>query len=347
MTYEILEEFPVESPEWHEQRRHTLGASEVAAVLGLSRFQTPLGVYRTKMGAPHEIPENLSYFGRAMEPVMAQWVRDKHPEVGPVLPGFAARNPQCSWLSASPDRVTDSAGVLHPLELKNSSEWSRKEWDNGVPDYYKIQSLVQQLVLGAHGGHLAVLHGGNRPDLYRVPWDQDAVNQIIELTQAWWLHHVVAQVPPEPSTLGEVEAVQFNSGNGIDGDDRLLMAWYLDGLQRSTYKEAEEGIEAVKAAYKELLSHEHADELRFEGRPLYTWRRSKDAEVFDRERFTSDHPDLAARYSRTVPGSLRFLRKSVKDFEADPPPGWAPGMRVADVLEQYADLTIWKKEPTP
>lgn len=343
MTYTILEEFKQDSPEWHEARRDSLGASEVAAVLGLSPWQTPLSVYRTKMGVPNEIPENLAYFGHALEAPIAQWIRDKHPEVGPVKAGISVRSTEYPWLTATPDRLADQVGLLIPIELKTSSAFSKSSWADGVPDYYRIQSIVQQGILGAPHGWLAVLHGGNDPELHRIPFDAEVWEQIVTITKEWWFTHVIGQVEPDPSSMSEMESAKANTGKTVDGDERLLTAWYLDGLERSAYKSAEEQIEAVKAAYKELLSTVGADELTYEGKPLYSWKRSKDVLAFDRAAFERDHPELVQKYTRLVPGSLRFLRKTVKEFQDNPPASWEAGMTVTDVLAQYGELSEWRK----
>jgi putative phage-type endonuclease len=289
MTYEILPALEVDSPEWHDARRTSLGASEVAAVLGLSRYQTPLDVYKAKMGVRRDIPENLSYFGRALEPVIAQWLRDKHPELGPILEGFAAVNPDHDWLSASPDRLRDSAGFLHPIELKTSSEWSRKEWDAGVPDYYKIQSLVQQIVLGVHGGHLAVLHGGNRPELYEVPWDQDAVDQIIDITGLWWRQHVLLEVPPEPTTYSEalevypgIESEQFEISESLFG---ILEQRDVDSSDMYALKKK---LDLVKEHI--ALAVGNATVLMYQGMPAYTYKRQNGAAQVDTEKLQKEYP---------------------------------------------------------
>jgi putative phage-type endonuclease len=313
VTFQVLPEYEVDSLDWHEARRATLGASEVAAVLGLSKYQTPLTVYRAKMGVPNEIPENLAYFGRVLEPVIAQWVRDKHPEVGPVLSGFGAVNPAYPWLSATPDRVTDAAGVLHPLELKTSSEWSRKEWEQGVPDYYKIQSLVQQLVLGVEGGHLAVLHGGNRPELYEVPWDKDSADQIIDLTRTWWDAHVVARVAPDPTNYAEALEVY----PGLDGET-LEVSPTLFGIleQRDVDSSDMYALKKKLDLVKEHIALEvgNATVLTYQGSPVYNYARQNGSRQTDYELLQQRWPDAyAATVSQPRFPVLRRIKKKDSD----------------------------------
>lgn len=50
MTFEILPRYPDGSDAWMEQRRHSIGASDVAAVLGESPWSTPYRVWLDKIG---------------------------------------------------------------------------------------------------------------------------------------------------------------------------------------------------------------------------------------------------------------------------------------------------------
>ena len=342
-AFEALPTLPQDSTAWHEQRARHIGASDIAAILGLSRHRTAREVYRAKMGAPHTIDENLAFFGHELEEPLARWIGWKHPEVGRIHSGFSARSTAHPIFSAAPDRTVFVGDTIIPIELKTSSAWMKDEWEDGVPDYYYVQSIQQQGVLGAPYGWVAVLHGGNQPEIFKVPFEETVWQQIVEIGEAWWERHVVAQTEPEAHSIDEFTADKVNTGAAIEGDERLLMAWYLDGLARAAYKTESERIEAVKDAYRELLGRAQADEIRYQGRPLYTWKRSKDVVSFDKAAFEHDHPDMVQQYTRVIPGSVRFLRKTVKDLEANPPAGWEPGITVSEVLETYEELHAWKE----
>lgn len=333
------------TPEWLRLRKGFVGASEVACILGLSRYSTPLGIYNDKLNP--NITDDMSEWqewGHRLENAIATWVADSQGLTVLPSPGLL-QSIEAPWLGATPDRVTDQG---EPIELKTSDRFMADEWADGVPDYYRIQVLVQMIVLGARRGYLAVLHGGNRPEFFTIEWDQAVVDQIIDITKRFWQNHVMARIAPEPTTSDELALVHKDSGDALEGDERLLMAWWLDGQERSAYKEAEAQIEAVKAAYKQLLVTTDKSALTYRGKELYTWRRPKPAVTFDMTLFKQEHPDLHAMYTREMPSSPRFLRKDTKalnaEFAAEPPEGWEPGLTVRDVLETYDDLTIWKNE---
>lgn len=344
MSYVILTP-AANTDEWLRARKQIIGASEVACILGLSKWSTPLGIYNDKLNP--NITDDMTEWqewGHRLEDAIATWVAEKQGLTVLASPGLL-RSVEYPWLGATPDRVTIDG---EPVELKTSDRFMTDDWAEGVPDNYRIQVLVQMIVLGARKGYLAVLHGGNRPEFFTIDWDKAVVDQIIAITKDFWQNHVMARVAPEPTTSDELALVHRDSGDALDGDERLLMAWWLDGQERSAYKAAEEKIEAVKAAYKELLHTTNKSTLRFGGKDLYTWKRPKPSTSFDMALFKQEHPDLVKMYTREHPAAPRFLRKDTKalneEFATEPPEGWEPGMTVHDVLAAYDELTIWKRE---
>jgi putative phage-type endonuclease len=308
MTYTILPEYEQDSPEWHEARQHSLGASEVAAVLGLSPFQTPLTVYMAKHGVVNEIPEDLAYFGHALEAPIAQWVRDKHPELGRINNGFTARSNEYPWLTATPDRTADDIGLLIPVEIKTSSAYSKDSWADGVPLYYAAQVQTQLLVLDAPYGWLAVLHGGNTPELHRVERDQEWIeNYLIPRTREFWENHVLAHVPPEPTT--SQEAVELWPGNlelTIEGDERLEELWGAYGLLQAEKINAEEALDAMKLQLQ--IAMQDATSLTYNGRTLFTWKPRAGARRFDDKALLEADPTTHARYMQQGAPTRTFIR---------------------------------------
>jgi len=310
MTYTILPDFVQDSPEWHAARMAGIGASDVAAILGLSPWQTPLGVYRAKMGIPNEIPENLAYFGHALEAPIAQWVADKHPEVGEVDEGFAARSIEWPWLTASADRCAylDGPNPI-PVELKTSSAYSKDSWADGVPLYYETQVQAQIAVLGAPHGWLAVLHGGNSPELYRVERDDDFIhNHLIPKTEAFWNDHVLARVPPEPTT--SAEAVELWPGDpdlSVDGGEALYELWGAYGLMQAEAVDVAERLDGVKLELQKAM--QDATQLVYGEQVLFTWKPRAGAKRLDGAALKAAHPELVAEFTKAGEPTRTFLRK--------------------------------------
>ncbi|MFC9769663.1 YqaJ viral recombinase family protein [Rhodococcus jostii] len=194
-----------DTDEWGIERRNSLGASEVAAVIGESSFgDTPLSVYLSKVGRSRPFDPILSLIGHGVEPVITEWVRNYHPGIGTVRPGFMARSNQHPHLHATFDRLVDTpGGITVPLQLKSSTVFKRHNWDNGVPVDYLVQEDVECLVHGAPYAYLAVWHiGSTEFVLHKLFARPERQQQIITRTTAFWHDHVIPRRPPEP-TLGD------------------------------------------------------------------------------------------------------------------------------------------------
>ncbi|MEU5668982.1 lambda-exonuclease family protein [Micromonospora sp. NPDC047753] len=196
-----------DNPEWHKLRREGVSASEIAAVLGLSPWESPFSLFWQKRNG-WETPDNEEMAtGRRVEPVVADWwldTHDPHENLTGARAGLYA-HPDRPWQLATPDRLIyrvcpgcDGAGlagdvdtglgacpdclgrpagtsgeVLAPLECKWTASWDG--WgDPGtddVPVYYRCQVLWQMDVLGVDEGHLSMLGpGGFRA--YRIRRDE-------------------------------------------------------------------------------------------------------------------------------------------------------------------------------
>jgi putative phage-type endonuclease len=295
-VYELLDEWPQDSDQWHMQRAMALGASDIAPVLGLSEWGTPLSVYMQKKGVRSEIPANLAYFGHKLEPVIAQWIMDEHPEVGDVIHGFSARSEVWPWLAATLDRWAEGAGgQVIPIELKTSSAFSRDKWADGVPHVYQVQVQAQIAVVGAPFGWLAVLHGGNDPELYRIERDDEFITEhLIPKTRAFWYDHVLADVPPEPSTLAEVADVYPSQPLQIVGSELVIEAAEQRAVILADMAALKEQADAFTLAIAQYMGT--ADTLtRDDGTPVLTYKTQAGRRSVSVTALEKAHPEIAAQ----------------------------------------------------
>ena len=67
---------PANRAEWLKLRQIGIGGSDVAALLGISKWRTPLDVYRSKVEEPEEVDNASMEWGRRLEPVIRQKYAD-------------------------------------------------------------------------------------------------------------------------------------------------------------------------------------------------------------------------------------------------------------------------------
>lgn len=295
-----------DTPAWAEERRLSVGASEVAAIMGLSPYDTALDVYLHKQGVDKHFDPVLSYSGHASENVVEGWIREFSGLNIDPLPGFMARSTEWPFLHASFDRVTE--GPFLTIQIKTAAQYAGHHWDEGIPTSIRVQVQTEMAVAGTPRALVVVWIGGRE---YRTYWeardDRFILEHLIPTVQQFWDGNVRAGVPPLPSTLAEVNAIETVvselelSGEAFDILERITV------LNSDIQTQSEER-DALKVALGQYVGA--ADTLMFEGRKVATWKSQKGRMGFDKAGFAAEHPDLLAEF--TVQGApFRVLRRYV------------------------------------
>jgi putative phage-type endonuclease len=160
------------SAAWHAARLQGVTASEIAAVLGLSPWESAWALWHRKAGLIGPAPENAEQaWGRVFEGPIAQRFTEEHPQVRVTRCG-TYRSRLRPYQIANPDRLCWPGRI--PLEIKWSpygDGWG-EEGSGIVPIYYRCQVLWQMDVLGVDHALLAALVGTDFR-VYRVDWHED------------------------------------------------------------------------------------------------------------------------------------------------------------------------------
>jgi putative phage-type endonuclease len=205
--------------EWLAWRRTGIGASDVAAILGLSPWASPWSVWAEKIGAlPPE--DDLSdddprEFGRRAEAMVGPWFSDK---TGLHIAGqqLWLTHKTERWALATPDGVvvgSDDSWIgdaLGGLEIKTDFG---KPWDE-IPAHYQSQGQWQMYVADWPKVWFAVLHG-RRFRIYELDRDQADIDFMAGRCRDFWHDYVLTATPPPI--------------DGSEATERALKALYPEG----------------------------------------------------------------------------------------------------------------------
>lgn len=142
---------------WLRMRSIGIGASEAAAAIGMSPWQTPLELWKLKCGfeEPKDISGNSAVqTGVAMEPVLRDFYIKTHQEYQlEYYPYDILRQTERPWMFATLDgELITEDGRRGILEIKTSTPNGKagwEKWANGnMPQNYYIQTLQQLLATG-------------------------------------------------------------------------------------------------------------------------------------------------------------------------------------------------------
>jgi putative phage-type endonuclease len=172
----VLGWFEPGTEEWHAARANGIGGSEIAAVMGLSPYESRFSLWHRKQRliGPVEESEEM-YWGKEHEPAICRRFARNHPELKLTgSPTVAALDRP--WQIANPDRLvcTPEQAVPHAvLEVKTARDaegWG-EQGTAEIPVHYRAQCLWYMDVIGVRRCHVAVLIAGSEYREYVVDYD--------------------------------------------------------------------------------------------------------------------------------------------------------------------------------
>ena len=183
--------------DWLAQRRKTIGGSDAAAIVGLSRYSTPYTIFMDKTGRLPDKPDTEAMrLGRDLEDYVAKrWQEATGKKVRRVQ--AMLYNPLYPFAHADVDRMVigEDAG----LECKTTSTLDVKQF-NGVefPEKYYAQCVHYLAVTGVKRWYLAVLVFGRGFFEFTLERDQLEIDALMTAEAEFWTENVAKDNPPPP-----------------------------------------------------------------------------------------------------------------------------------------------------
>ena len=167
---------------WLEARKNGVGASESAALFGVSPWDNVVSLWAKKMGIgaaeddESRARSKLLKWGARLEPTIAAgYEEDSGRKLWRASAHAIAVHPEIPFMTATPDYfITDAPDRRGRglAEIKNVVVWRAQDWDDGPPPHIQIQAQHQMAVTGYDYVAVVPLIGGSddRPiDLERNP----------------------------------------------------------------------------------------------------------------------------------------------------------------------------------
>lgn len=280
--------------DWLEHRRHGIGGSDAAVIMGVSPWKSLMDLWLEKTGQYVEgIDSESMYWGRVLEDVIAKEfaIRNKLKirRVNAIL-----QHPDYPYMIANVDRVI--VGRKEGLEIKTGHEFSSQHWENGVPAYYYAQVQHYMAVTGFKLWHIAVLIGGNKYEQFVVHRSEDYINKLISAEAEFW-QMVQEERPPafdgsaaSTRLLNQLYPEATEEEKELPADAYLQVQLYEEAAEEE--KAAKERKEEAANKLKDMLG-EYSKGFIFDRKVCWT---NVTAKRFDTKRFKKDYPDLHDQY---------------------------------------------------
>lgn len=237
-------------PHFAVDRRTIIGASEVAAALQLSPYQSPLELYRVKKGLADPFVDTAeTILGHVLEPMLFQHACDIYGLNTSDFSDFEAQKFfQKEYVGCHLDYYSPQLNI----ECKTTTAWLESAWGKtemrgDVPPAHLVQVQVQMHLSatpktlipvmffkdGIRQGLFASLDALDNAGIkqvldnllaaelawirfYEVEYDPSIGTAIWQKANAWYINHIINDIPPEPVNLDDCRILYARHSGVID-----------------------------------------------------------------------------------------------------------------------------------
>lgn len=294
-----------------EARKRYLGGTDAPAVLGLSRWKTPLQVWGEKVGVitnslPDTLPQKL---GKRFEEVVAElFMEQTGKKVRRVNETLI--HPKYPFLGGSIDRRVVGENAV--LECKTAAPWKSKEWaGDEIPEEYVCQVLHYMAVGGFERGYLAILLGNTDFKIKVIERDEALLSQIVSKEVEFWQNFVEPNIIPKIVKAADGGTLYKLFPDPSDGslvvlppDSDHLIETIL--ALKADARSVETQIDQKENELKLLLGE---NELGLSNQYQVSWK-AQTTRRLDSKRVKAEAPDVYAKFSKET--KTRVLRIAEK-----------------------------------
>lgn len=278
------------------ERKKGLGGTDMAVILGLSPYKTPLSLWLEKTGRAEDQhapdAEERMYWGSALEDTVArryaelkgvriQRVNDPLVHANGIVRGNIDRaiiNPAISGHVRFKDGRLTTDRILEVKTAhgmaRGSADWGPAGSDE-VPQHYWIQVQTYLGLAQCETADLAVLFGGQKMDTYTIAADRELFADLLTEAELWWKKHIINDTPPEASAEDDARRLWKSH---LAGKELIVDATVADAVQQ--FAEIKEEIAALEKESQEMrdiicASFGDAETISYMGRRLASWKANK------------------------------------------------------------------------
>jgi putative phage-type endonuclease len=201
-------------------RNQGIGSSDVAAILGLSKWKTPLDVYLSKVSPIESTPTRQMVRGIICEPLVIEFLKiDKNIVV--VERNKRVFNDVYPFLTTEIDAI-DESGLQ--IEIKTSNAFMSKFWGDdieSIPIEYLAQIYWSMGINKKQNCLLAVLIDFD-VKYYQIKQNNKFFNAAVLTMVDFWNEHIIKKIPPQPSTTEDLIKLFPNSSGEKNATNDFL-----------------------------------------------------------------------------------------------------------------------------
>lgn len=293
--------------QWLAERKLGIGGSDIAAVLGINKYSTPLDIWRDKQ--PDAVEKAVTQDmlrGQMLEEFVAKMWQELSGNKVRKSKFMIYTHPDFPIAKASPDRFYGAGKDFSVLECKTIA---RKVLHEELPNHWICQLQWTMFCTGAKKGTIAWCS----PPGFSIEWleieaDEELQEVMITEAQKFWDNYVVTGIAPPPLTGEDVVSLHPRESEKVIEASEDILKLAIE------YKKLGESKSIVEEAQKEISDQiksfmNDAGVLKYGDNVVATYKARKGKTEVDAEALKASYPDLYKSLLVTKPGSRTLLVK--------------------------------------
>ena len=309
--------------EWHDLRKHSLGGSDMGAILGLNKYRSPLQVYKEKVdNVVRDMSDNVNVKkGKELE----DFIRTKYVIPEMLNRGYSVKTcPVTMFNTDTPFIHANLDGLAIPnafvsdytenivIEIKWVSEYNENSFYtdeyNGIPAYYYAQVQTYMYVTGAKKAILCALFDSTwTMHYFEIPRNETFIAYMVNTATRFYNYNFLMKIPPKYDSSIDKEDIC----TAVENTNTTNIEKSVEMSEKIThYKEYLKQIKELEDSKKKLL--DDITNMYIEGkRPADSLNRIKISTytrtTFDTAKFKAANSSLYNQYTTET----KYTRTSI------------------------------------
>ena len=213
--------------DWHTLREKRIGGSDIGAILGVNPYKSIIDVYIDKTEGSTFKGNNATHWGHMLESTIIKEFASRHKELQVFDAPFSIVD---NFLIANLDAVLRDKenGNFGVLEIKTTSLWNKKEWEEDtIPQSSYAQVQHYLMLSGYKFAYVAVLIGGQEYKEFKVERSEEDISLIREKATEFYKENILKQIQPIPD--GSDAYMNYLKQKALDiENDEVIEFSYLE-----------------------------------------------------------------------------------------------------------------------
>lgn len=321
-NFNIIETNDLSHREWLDLRRSGIGGSDLAGIMGMSPYATPIDVYldKTYQTETEEEENPLFWWGKKLEPLVVEKYCEMYPGEKIMSSPGMLKSKKWMWMIANLDGIVEADGKHGDFEIKTigfaTDEWGRDGGnEEDIPEKYYCQVAHYLAVTGFSYAVVAAFFMASREiRRYLIKRDESVIKNIVAIEEKFWKEHVQQNDPPIPTNSSDCNKLwAYDKGTTVTaGDDIVTAAQELRNLKSEVkLMQGSDGKGGRKSELEAKIKNSMGDNqvlLGLDGRKICSWK-TQTTRRFQTKEFAMAHPELDKKFRKESESRVFRLAK--------------------------------------